>query len=163
MIGLDTNVLVRYLTRDDPKQFQEASALLLGLEKHQRSAHLSSVTLCETVWVLARAYKIGRAQIVATLDQLLDTSLFNIDDKDVVREAVDLYRAGKGDFADYLVGVRARNAGCTTMATFNEALHVHSDLFSAPAAALRMGKTTLHGHRIRRHGDAPGSRRQGVT
>lgn len=159
MIGLDTNVLVRYLTRDDAKQFQEASALMLGLEKHQRSAYLSTVTLCETVWVLARAYKIDRAHIVATLDKILDTSIFNIDDKDAVREAVALYRAGKGDFADYLVGVRARNAGCTTMATFDEALHAHPDLFSAPAAALRKGKPTTHGHRTRRHGDAPGPRR----
>lgn len=159
MIGLDTNVLVRYLTHDDAKQFQEASALLLGLEKHQQSAYLSTITLCETVWVLARAYKIDRTQIVAALDKLLDTGLFNIDDKDAVREAVDLYRAGKGDFADYLVGVRARNAGCTTMATFDEALHAHSDLFSAPAAAQRKGKPTTHGQRVRRHGDGPPPRR----
>ena len=159
MIRLDTNVLVRYLTRDDVKQFQEASTLLVGLEKHQQSAYLSTITLCETVWVLARAYKIDRAHIVAMLDKLLDTGLFNIDDKDAVREAVDLYRAGKGDFADYLVGVRARNAGCTMTATFDEALHAHPDLFCAPAAALRKGKPTTHGHRVRRHGDAPGPQR----
>jgi predicted nucleic-acid-binding protein len=159
VIGLDTNVLVRYLTRDDAKQFQEASVLLLGLEKQQRSAYLSTITLCETVWVLARAYKIARAQIVATLDKLLDTSLFTIDDKDAVREAVDLYRLGKGDFADYLVGVHNRNAGCSTMATFDDALHAHPDLFSAPTAALRRGKPNMQGHRLRRHGDDPGTQR----
>ena len=159
MIGLDTNVLVRYLTHDDAKQFQEASAFLQGLEKHQQSAYLSSITLCETVWVLARAYKIDRTQIVAALDKLLDTSLFTIDDKDAVREAVELYRTGKGDFADYLVGVRARNAGCTTMATFDEPLHAHPDLFSAPATAVRRGKPATHGHRVRHRGDSPGPRR----
>ena len=100
MIGLETNVLVRYLTHDDAKHFQEASALLLGLEKQQRSAYLSTVTLCETVWILARAYKIGRPQIVEMFGKLLDTSLFVIEDKDAVREAVHLYHAGKGDFAD---------------------------------------------------------------
>ena len=56
MIGLDTNVLVRYLTQDDAKQFQEASALLLGLEKQQRSAYLSTVTLCETVYAHLLTY-----------------------------------------------------------------------------------------------------------
>lgn len=159
MIGLDTNVLVRYLTQDDAKQFQEASALLLGLEKQQRSAYLSTVTLCETVWVLARAYKIDRAQIVEMFVRLLDTSLFVIEDKDAVREAVDLYRSGKGDFADYLVGVRSRNAGSVTMATFDEALYAHPDLFNAPAAALRKGKPAARGHVTRRPGDAPGPRR----
>ncbi len=159
MIGLDTNVLVRYLTRDDAKQFQEAAALLLGLEKHQQSALLSTVTLCETVWVLARAYQIDRAQIVEMFGKLLDTSLFVIEDKDAVREAVDLYRAGRGDFADYLVGVRARNAGSVTVATFDEALHAHPDLFSAPAAALRKSKPATHRHAVRRPGDAHGPRR----
>ncbi len=159
MIGLDTNVLVRYLTRDDAKQFQEASALLLGLEKQQRSAYLSTVTLCETVWVLTRAYKIDRAQIVGMFEKLLDTSLFVIEDKDVVRETVGLYRAGKGDFADYLVGVRSRNAGCATMATFDEALHTHPGLFSAPAAALRTDKPAARGQVARRPGHAPGHRR----
>lgn len=152
MIGLDTNVLVRYLTQDDAKQFQEASALLLGLEKQQRSAYLSTVTLCETVWVLARAYKIDRAEVVGMFEKLLDTSLFVIEDKDNVREAVDLYRAGKGDFADYLVGVRSRNAGSMTVATFDEALHAHPDLFSAPASALRKSKPTARGHASRRPG-----------
>ena len=152
MIGLDTNVLVRYLTQDDAKQFQEASALLLGLEKQQRSAYLSAISLCETVWVLARAYKIDREQIVGMFDKLLDTRLFVIEDKDAMREAVDLYRAGKGDFADYLVGVRSRHAGCETVATFDEALHAHPNLFSAPAAALRKAKSGLHSSFRRRSG-----------
>ena len=159
MIGLDTNVLVRYLTQDDAKQFQEASALLLGLEQHQQSAYLSTITLCETVWVLARAYKIDRAQIVEMFEKLLGTSFFVIEDKDAVREAVDLYRAGKGDFADYLVGVCARNAGSVTVATFDETLHAHPGLFSAPAVALRKSKPAAHGHAFRRPGDAPGPRR----
>ena len=147
MIGLDTNVLVRYLTQDDAAQFQEAAALLVGLEKQRRTAHLSILTLCETVWVLARAYKIERARIAQTLALLLDTSLFTIEDKDAVRAAVDLYRAGKGDFADYLVGVRARQAGCTTTATFDAALYAHPDLFSAPAAVLGKGRPRVRGPR----------------
>ena len=160
MISLDTNVLVRYLMQDDAKQFQEASVLLHELEKQQRSAYLSTVTLCETVWVLTRAYKIDRAQIVEMFAKLLDISLFAIEDKDAVREAVDLYRTGKGDFADYLVGVRSRNAGSVTMVTFDEALHAHPDLFSAPAAALRKSKSTIRGHAGRRSGDAPGPKQQ---
>jgi predicted nucleic-acid-binding protein len=154
MIGIDTNVLVRYLAQDDAAQFQEASDLLLGLEKQHRSAYLSTVTLCETVWVLARAYKVERMQIIEMFEKLLDTSLFVIEDKDAVRKAVTLYRVGKGDFADYLVGIRSRNAGCTIMATFDAALHAHADLFSAPAIALRKNKPTA-----RSHGNAPKSKR----
>jgi predicted nucleic-acid-binding protein len=159
VIGLDTNVLVRYLTQDDPKQFQAASALLLGLEQQQRSAYLATITLCETVWVLARAYKVDRAQIVGMFERLLDTSLFVLEDKDAVREAVELYRTGKGDFADYLVGIRARNAGSLTLATFDEALHAHPDLFSAPGAALRKGRPASRAPVVRRPGDQPGKRR----
>lgn len=159
MIGLDTNVLVRYLTQDDAEQFQEAAALLQGLEQQRRSAHLSSITLCETVWVLARAYKIERTQIVEMLDKLLDTSLFVISDKDAVREAVQLYRSGKGDFADYLVGVCSRNAGSTTVATFDVALHSHAELFSAPAAALRKSKSRGRVHTKLRLGDVTTKRR----
>jgi len=93
VIGLDTNVLVRYLTQDDAKQFQEASALMLGLEKQQRKAYLSTVTLCETVWVLARAYKIDRAEIVGMFAKLLDTSLFVIEDKDTGRSLATRHAA----------------------------------------------------------------------
>jgi len=159
VIGLDTNVLIRYLMQDDAKQFQEASALLLGLEKQQLSAHLSVITLCETVWVLARAYKIERAQIVEMFEKLLNTSLFVIEDKDAVRAAVDLYHAGKGDFADYLIGIRSRHAGCVTMATFDEALHRHHDLFSTPVAALKKGKAAARGHAVRSPGDTTGAGR----
>jgi predicted nucleic-acid-binding protein len=159
VIGLDTNVLVRYLTQDDAKQFQEATALLLGLEKRLESAYLSTITLCETVWVLSRAYKIDRQHIVSMFERLLDTGLFVIEDKDAVREAVELYRTGTGDFADYLVGVRSRNAGSVTMATFDVALHAHPDLFSAPAAALRKRKPATRGQAVNRPGDAPGLRR----
>jgi predicted nucleic-acid-binding protein len=145
MIGIDTNVLVRYLVQDDAAQFKEATNLLAGLEKHRRSAHLSTITLCETVWVLTRAYRVERDRIVAVLERLLDTSLFVIEDKDAVREAVELYKTGKGDFADYLVGVRARAAGCGTVATFDQTLHQHPDLFCAPAAALKKPRPTTRG------------------
>lgn len=137
MIGLDTNVLVRYLTQDDAAQFQEAAALLHDLEQRGLFAHLSAITLCETVWVLARAYKIERAKIAAMLEQLLATSLFVIADKDAVREALGLYRTSSGDFADYLTGVLAHRAGCSTVATFDVALHDHPELFCAPATALK--------------------------
>lgn len=159
MIGLDTNVLVRYLTQDDAKQFQEASVLLLGLEKQRRTAFLTTITLCETVWVLSRAYKIDRSQIVDMFVKLLDTSLFVIEDKDAVREAVGLYRNGKGDFADYVLGVRSRNAGCATVATFDEALCAHPSLFSDPARSLRKTKAAARDRTVGRPGEVPVIRR----
>jgi predicted nucleic-acid-binding protein len=96
--------------------------------------------------VLTRAYKIERMHIVDMLDKLLSTNLFVIDHKDSIREATDLYRTGKGDFSDYVIGVYSRNIGSVTVATFDETLLAHTNLFSTPASALRKNKSTTHGH-----------------
>ena len=122
MIGLDTNVLVRYLTQDDLVQARRANAVVAAaLEKGER-CRLDSVVLCELVWVLRGAYGYDKATVVDTLERILMTAQFDIGDKDLVRRALEDHRLGPGDFADYLIGHSNREAGCASTATFDRRL-----------------------------------------
>jgi predicted nucleic-acid-binding protein len=128
MIGLDTNVLVRYLTQDDVRQAKHADALVAEAVGSGTRLFVSSVALCELVWVLRGAYAVDKPTIVMALERVLATSQFEIDQKDIVREALEDYRGSGGDFADYLIGRRGREAGCDKTATFDRRLKT-SDLF----------------------------------
>ncbi len=129
MIGLDTNVLVRYLTQDDLSQAKKVNALIADARAKRQELHLDVVVVCEVVWVLRGAYDLDKETVCGALDKILDAALFSIDDRDLVRSALDAYRAGNGDFADHLLGSRNRRAGCSTTATFDRALK-GSELFS---------------------------------
>jgi predicted nucleic-acid-binding protein len=120
--GLDTNVLVRYLTQDDAEQARRANTLIAELASAGTRCFIGPIVLCELTWVLREAYDRHKADIVRTLDMILSTRQFEIGDKDLVREALEVYRTGRADFADYLIGAEHRQAGCTETATFDRRL-----------------------------------------
>ena len=122
MIGLDTNVLVRYLTQDDASQSRRVNRLIGKAKARGEALYLSVIVLCETVWVLRWAYRIGKAEIVRSLTQILETAQFSIEDPDGCREALASYADGQGDFSDYLLGTRNHRAGCSSTATFDHKL-----------------------------------------
>ena len=122
MTGLDTNVLVRYLTQDDAAQARRADAIISAAVARRQRCVIGPVVLCELVWVLRDAYDTTKEDVVATLDRMLATHQFEILDKDLVREALDAYRRGRADFADYLIGAANRQAGCDETATFDRRL-----------------------------------------
>jgi predicted nucleic-acid-binding protein len=122
MIGLDTNVLVRYLTQDDAAQARRASALIAESTARGARCYLSPIVLCELTWVLREAYDQTRTSLLSTLDLLLSTRQFEIGDKDLVREAIEAFRAGSADFADYLIGAMSRRDGCAETVTFDRRL-----------------------------------------
>jgi predicted nucleic-acid-binding protein len=122
MTGLDTNVLVRYLTDDDPVQARRAAAWIGTAVARGEDCFISAIVLCEMTWVLRGAYEVSKSDLVRTLDQLLATVRFVIGDKDVVRRAVDAYRAGRADFADYVIGALNHEAGCEKTVTFDRRL-----------------------------------------
>jgi predicted nucleic-acid-binding protein len=129
MKGLDTNVLVRYLTQDEAAQSRKANAVVdRALEGGER-IHLDTVVLCELVWVLRSAYGYDRATIGGTLAKLIEAGQVSVDDRDLLREATRRYLEGAGDFADYVLALRNRSAGCDTTLTFDRA-HRKSDLFA---------------------------------
>jgi predicted nucleic-acid-binding protein len=128
VIGLDTNVLVRYLTQDDIKQSRRANRLISDAAARGEALHLSTIVLCETVWVLRWAYRVGKPDILRTLARIFDTAALSIEDPDACRGALALHADGRGDFSDYLLGARNRRAGCSVTATFDRKL-LRNDLF----------------------------------
>ncbi len=128
MKGLDTNVLVRYLTQDDPAQARKANALIGGVVGKGERLHLDLAVVCEVVWVLRGAYDLKKETVAGAIEKVLDAAQFSIEDRDLLREALEAYRTSQGDFADYVLGLRNRKAGCSATATFDRALR-KSELF----------------------------------
>jgi predicted nucleic-acid-binding protein len=120
--GLDTNVLVRYLTDDDAVQSRKATALIETAVARGDRLFIGPVVLCELAWVLRWAYDVSKDDLVETLERILATSQFVIGDKDVVRRALEAYRTGKGDFADYVIGEGHRAGGAPATVTFDRRL-----------------------------------------
>jgi predicted nucleic-acid-binding protein len=118
MIGFDTNILVRFFTQDNPRQCEQTDELMRSLSV-AKPAWIGMVTLLEFVWVLTRIYRIGQHEMVRILDDLLDRPEIVVERIDTVHEALNLYRAGKADFADCLIVASARDAGCDRVLTFD--------------------------------------------
>ena len=122
MIGLDTNVLVRYLVQDDPVQSLRASHFM---DRHctvDDPCLINDIVLCEMAWVLESAYDYPKGAIVEVLEKLLMTNGLEVADKNTVWVALKDYRATKADFADCLIGRINSALGCAQTATFDKAL-----------------------------------------
>ena len=104
MIGLDTNVLVRYLTQDDAAQARKADAVINDAVARRERCVIGPVVLCELVWVLREAYDTPKDQLLTTLERILATQQFEIVEKDRMREAFEAFRTGRADFADCVIG-----------------------------------------------------------
>jgi predicted nucleic-acid-binding protein len=123
MKGLDTNVVVRYLTQDDPVQAQKATQILEEDAAQGEVFYLTSIVLCELVWVMEDAYHYSRHDVETVLDRSLRTAQFRFDHKDQLWLALHDYRAGPADFSDYLIGRLGMQAGCTETLTFDTSLN----------------------------------------
>lgn len=118
MIGIDTNVLVRFLTQDDPAQ-SAAAARLLEQVTAESPAFVAREVMIETVWVLERAYRFDRGRIARALEGLLEAEELQIEAADAVGLALHRYGAGGPDFADHMIQVAAQVANCDTTYTFD--------------------------------------------
>jgi len=122
MIGLDTNVLVRLLTRDDEKQAGKARDLLERHANEDGQLFVSDIVLAELVWILDRAYGLDKAAIATAIKALADNATLGFESREVLRDAQALYADSKAGFADCLIHAKARAAGCETLASFDKAL-----------------------------------------
>ena len=122
MIALDTNVLVRYLVKDDATQTALAAELIDRVIAADESLFVSDIVVCETVWVLRVSYRVGRSEVAALLRQLFRARHLLFRAVDQLSRALEAYAAGKGDFADYLIREHARAADCESVATFDTVL-----------------------------------------
>ena len=119
MIGVDTNVLVRYFVRDDPHQTQAADELLDALSS-EKPGWICLIVLVELVWALRFPYRIERAKIVGTIEALLRARDVVLEQEATVRQALSLFRKSNADFADCLISLSARAAGCSETVTFDK-------------------------------------------
>ena len=122
MIGLDTNVLVRYLTHDDEAQYARVTAFIDAATKQGEQFVVSTVVLCELVWVLGTAYDYSREEIARALEQMFATAQFEIERLDEARQALGDFRATNADFSDALIGRINRSLGAESTVTFDRDL-----------------------------------------
>lgn len=120
MIGLDTNVLVRYIMQDDPKQSPKATRLVESLTGDQ-PGFVPLVAVVELVWVLSSSYRLTREQQVEALDLLLRSREIVVDRADLVLQAQRRFARGGADFGDCLIERIAQAQGCRTTMTFDAA------------------------------------------
>lgn len=118
MIGLDTNVLVRYIAQDDSKQSPKATRLIESLTA-DAPGYVSVVSVVELVWVLTGCYALTRNEIYEVLETLLRTKEIIVEHADIVWKALRLFKEGKAEFADCLIERSANEAGCNYTATFD--------------------------------------------
>lgn len=118
MIGLDTNVLVRYVMQDDPKQSQKASKLVESLTP-EAPGFVSLVSLVELVWVFTSCYDLTREQVAQALEALLRAKEIVLDRAEQISQALRTFGASAADFADCLIGRTAAAAGCERTMTFD--------------------------------------------
>ncbi len=122
MIGLDTNLLIRYLTNDDRAQYAKAKRLIDEAVERDERLLINGVVLCEVTWVLETAYEYSRAEIADALDRIFDTAQFEIERAPEARQALDDFRSTKVGFADALIGRINRTLGATKSMTFDRDL-----------------------------------------
>ena len=122
MIGIDTKILVRYLTHDDASQARLVDAFVSTALDNGTRLHVDDIVLCELVWVLRGAYRFSKPTVASALDKIMSTTLFSFDDRELLRGALDEYQQGIGDFSDYLIGRRNSRAGCEQTVTFDRSL-----------------------------------------
>ena len=120
MIGLDTNVLVRYLTQDDPIQSPKATALMDRRLTEENPGFVSVVTMAELAWVLERSYDLGKDDIAAAIERMLQADVLVIESEQEVFTAMVALRDGQGRFADALIALLGSRAGCSHTVTFDK-------------------------------------------
>jgi predicted nucleic-acid-binding protein len=119
MLGIDTNVLVRFLVRDDEAQFEKARKLIKREVAAGRRVFINQLVLMETEWVLRSRYDIPKNQITAAISGLLDASDVQFEDEPAIEEALFIWKDSTADFADCLIGAKNRRMGCRATASFD--------------------------------------------
>ena len=119
MIGLDTNVLLRYLAQDDPVQSARATEVMERRVTKAEPGFVSLVCVLEIVWVLGSLYGRTRAQIADHVEMLLAADALEVQNEQEVYAAVVALRNGSGSFEDALIGALGAWRGCRTTLTFD--------------------------------------------
>ena len=122
MKALDTNVVARFILRDDLRQAEIAREYITTATAAGEPLLLPTLVLCELAWVLEDCYGYDRQQQVTVLEKLLRVAQFTFEDKELLFQALADFTKGRADFSDYVIGRTARREGCAETATFDKAL-----------------------------------------
>lgn len=120
MIGIDTNILVRYIAQDDALQSARAVRLIENECSASTPGFIGLIVLAEVVWVSESCYGATRADIAEIVRRLLSIKQLIVQDAEVCWQALRLFESGKADFADYLIQRSANAAGCERVTTFDK-------------------------------------------
>lgn len=120
MIGLDTNVVIRYLVQDDKKQSALATRFIEKTLTVEAPGYINHVTLCEITWVLQRCYGVTKAQLKAIIESVLTTKQLLVENVEVVWKALRAFNANNADFCDALIGQANIHDGCEHTVTFDK-------------------------------------------
>ena len=120
MIGLDTNILVRYLAQDDPVQSAKATEIIEERLSEDKPGFISLVTIAEAVWVLDRLYDQSPQEIAQLIERMLQSDTLFFQNEQEVFTAMVALKAGRGSFADALIGALGTWAGCSLTLTFDK-------------------------------------------
>jgi len=120
MIGLDTNVVVRYLTQDDPVQSRRATEILEQELTVARPGFVCVVTMAEIVWVLDRAYGLTAREVASAIERMLQTDVLLIENEQEIFTAAAALKSGRGSFPDALIAALGAKAGCKHTLTFDQ-------------------------------------------
>jgi predicted nucleic-acid-binding protein len=122
MIGLDTHVLVRLLTGDDPAQYALVRDLIERHRDEPSAFYIDDLVLVETYWVLTRRYALGRDEVLSAFERVASNLGYGFDDRALLIAAIVNARERQADFADTLIVRRNARAGCDHTVTFDTRL-----------------------------------------
>lgn len=120
MIGLDTNVVIRYLVQDDPAQAKQATACIEAWIAQKMTLRICQITLIEIYWVLERCYKLKKPELIAILSMLLQTRQIQVEHDDIAWQALRDYEHSKAGFSDCLIGRQNAHYECSFTYTFDK-------------------------------------------
>jgi len=119
MLGIDTNVLVRFLVRDDEAQFEKARKLIKREIAAGRRVFVNQLVLMESEWVLRSRYVVPKNQIIEAISGLLDAADIQFEDEPSIEEALFMWKDTAAEFADCLIGAKNRRQGCRATVSFD--------------------------------------------
>jgi predicted nucleic-acid-binding protein len=120
MIGIDTNVLVRYLVQDDEAQSVLASRLIEDSISVDKPGYITLISLVEVVWVLKSCYSVSKLKLCTMIKMVLETKQFLIEQSESCYRALKLFEEGNGDFSDALIVTLSKDVGCSETMTFDK-------------------------------------------
>jgi predicted nucleic-acid-binding protein len=118
MIGVDTNVLLRYVVADDPDEAKRAAAFLTKRDA-ESPAFVSLLVLVEFIWVLRRRYRFPQDRIVFVIESMMESPGFVFEEHPELTTLLRVSKVKAGDLADYLIAFLAKRAGCSHTVTFD--------------------------------------------